>query len=36
MTGILALEMKVHSAARASPFVQPGQMEYVIDNMFVA
>ena len=35
MTAILALETQVFPPAPASPFVQPGQIEYVIDNRFV-
>src|SRR5262245_11652650 len=35
MTSIRALERQVFSAAPASPFMQPDQIEYVIVNRFV-
>ena len=35
MKSILALETQVFSAAIASPFMQPDQIEYVIVNRFV-
>ena len=35
MKSILALETQVFSAATASPFMQPDQIEYVIVNRFV-